>query len=141
MTEIKDLALKYRDKFLELKDNMRIEIDFCGIVLNLTGDGGGCIVSDLKEVCHFCGYSDCEYNCDESQAYFRSCNNYSSIEQQSKEDVEDVEDVSGRLKFNIMMDALESIILAHAIAGIDVNSFAYIEGIKTAAQACGNQLY
>lgn len=36
------------------------------------------------------------------------------------------------------MDALESIILAHAIAGIDIESPAYIEGIETAVEACSN---
>jgi len=36
------------------------------------------------------------------------------------------------------MDALESMILAHAIAGIDIESHAYIEGIETAVEACLN---
>ena len=40
--------------------------------------------------------------------------------------------------FNSMMDALESIILAHAIAGIDIESPAYLEGIETAVNACAN---
>lgn len=33
------------------------------------------------------------------------------------------------------VDAIESMILAHAIAGVDVESPAYIEGIETAVQA------
>ena len=41
--------------------------------------------------------------------------------------------------FNAGIDALESIILAHAVAGIDVTAPAYIEGIETAAQALGNE--
>ena len=40
--------------------------------------------------------------------------------------------------YNIAMDALESLILAHAVAGIDVASPAYLEGIETAVQACAN---
>jgi hypothetical protein len=38
------------------------------------------------------------------------------------------------------IDALESVILAHANAGIDIASPAYVEGIETAVQACGNNL-
>jgi len=40
--------------------------------------------------------------------------------------------------FNIAMDAIESIVMAHASAGIDVESPAYIEGIETAVNACAN---
>jgi hypothetical protein len=36
------------------------------------------------------------------------------------------------------MDALESIIMAHACAGIDIESPAYIEGIETAVEGCAN---
>ena len=38
------------------------------------------------------------------------------------------------------MDAIESLILAHACAGVDVASPAYIEGIEIAVEACWNQL-
>ena len=38
------------------------------------------------------------------------------------------------------MHAIESLILAHAWAGIDITAPAYIEGIETAVQACANQL-
>jgi len=37
------------------------------------------------------------------------------------------------------MDALESLILAHACAGVDVASPAYVAGIETAVEACWNQ--
>ncbi len=40
-------------------------------------------------------------------------------------------------QYNAAMDALESIILSHAIAGIDICSPAYLEGIETALDACG----
>lgn len=36
------------------------------------------------------------------------------------------------------LDALESLILAHACAGIDVGSPAYLEGIETAMDALSN---
>lgn len=40
--------------------------------------------------------------------------------------------------YNAAMDGLESMILAHAIAGIDIQSPAYIKGIETAVNACAN---
>jgi hypothetical protein len=42
-------------------------------------------------------------------------------------------------QFNAAIDGLESLILAHACAGIDVESPAYIEGIETAVEAIANQ--
>jgi len=42
--------------------------------------------------------------------------------------------------FNAAMDGIEAVILAHACAGIDITTPAYIEGIETAVQACGNNL-
>lgn len=33
------------------------------------------------------------------------------------------------------LNAIESLILAHAVAGVDIESFAYIEGIETAVDA------
>ena len=40
--------------------------------------------------------------------------------------------------FNNAIDALEALILAHACAGIDVTSPAYVEGVETAVEAIGN---
>jgi hypothetical protein len=37
------------------------------------------------------------------------------------------------------MDAIESLILAHACAGVDIASPAYIEGIETAVGTCWNK--
>jgi len=44
-------------------------------------------------------------------------------------------------RHNNMMDGIESMILAHAVAGIDIMDTAYIEGIETAVEACGNAAY
>jgi hypothetical protein len=41
---------------------------------------------------------------------------------------------------DIALDALESLILAHACEGIDVASEAYQNGIQTALDACANNL-
>jgi len=40
--------------------------------------------------------------------------------------------------FNLMMDAIESLVLGHACAGIDVSSEAYVDGLETALNACSN---
>ena len=96
-------------------DEKTIEIDEFGITIALTGDGGASITSDLKEsgIC-YCGVLDCLKHDD------------------------DEDDVEDRESFNNAMDGLESIILAHAVAGIDVTSPDYIEGIETAVQSCGS---
>ena len=41
-------------------------------------------------------------------------------------------------EYNAAIDGLESLILAHACAGIDISTPAYIEGIETAEAAIGN---
>ncbi len=38
------------------------------------------------------------------------------------------------------MEAIESLVLAHSYAGVDVASPGYVEGIKTAVEACCNNL-
>jgi len=40
--------------------------------------------------------------------------------------------------YNAAMDGIESMILAHACAGIDINTPEYIEGIETAVELCSN---
>ena len=42
--------------------------------------------------------------------------------------------------YNGAMDAIESMVLAHAMAEIDVTSNGYIEGLDTAVNACANNL-
>jgi hypothetical protein len=43
-------------------------------------------------------------------------------------------------EYNAAMDAIESIVLAHACAGVDIESPAYLEGIETAVQAIANYI-
>lgn len=96
----------------------------CGIELTLTGDGGGSITSELeREECPSCGKKDCCFSCNGSQG---------------ADDQE--EDVLGRLQYNGALDGIEAMILAHANAGIDVQSAAYLEGMETAVQAAANNL-
>jgi hypothetical protein len=76
-----------------------IKLSVFGIIINLTGDGGGAISStDLKTL----------HNDEEDELY------------------------------NSAMDGIESMILGHAIAGVDVESPAYLEGIETAVEGCAS---
>jgi hypothetical protein len=43
-------------------------------------------------------------------------------------------------QYNAAIDGLESLILAHACAGVDVQSPAYVEGIETAVDAIANHM-
>lgn len=43
-------------------------------------------------------------------------------------------------EFNAAMDAVESMVLAHACAGIDVTDHRYVEGLRTCIDACANNL-
>jgi hypothetical protein len=43
-------------------------------------------------------------------------------------------------EYNFYVNAIESLVLAHACAGIDIESPAYIEGIETAVEAISNKL-
>lgn len=70
-----------------------IRLDSFGIVVSLTGDGGGAIASSLKE---------------------------------------------GDLAYDATVDGIESMILAHAIAGIDITSPGYLQGIETAVIGAAN---
>ena len=54
--------------------------------------------------------------------------------------VSDLREDDGDEVYNAAMDGIESMILAHACAGIKICSPAYVEGIETAVQACANNL-
>ena len=43
-------------------------------------------------------------------------------------------------QYNAAIDGLESLILAHACAGVDVESPAYVEGVETAVEAIANHV-
>jgi hypothetical protein len=48
-------------------------------------------------------------------------------------------DTAANQQYNAAIDGLESLILAHACAGVDVESPAYVEGIETAVDAIANE--
>jgi len=53
-------------------------------------------------------------------------------------DLRDSETAANR-QYNAAVDGVESLILAHACAGVDVESPAYLEGIETAVDAIANE--
>ena len=48
------------------------------------------------------------------------------------------DDTEGCNDYNAALDGIESLILAHASAGLDVTSKAYQTGVQTALDACAN---
>jgi CheY-specific phosphatase CheX len=85
-----------------------VELGCYGIVIRDHGAGSASITDKLREKVD---YEALENGCGEAR---------------SMED------------FNNMIDGLTSMILAHYCAGIDVTTPAYLEGIETAVNACGN---
>lgn len=56
-----------------------------------------------------------------------------------KEEVPGIND-EGLKEYNAAMDGIESLILGHASAGVDVSSKEYIEGLKSAVEGCANNI-
>ena len=105
-----------------------IELPCYGIRLSLSRKSdaepwGGSIESpQLKDPCPYCKRLDCDGYCLESRGGM-------------SEETEEERD--SRILYNAAIDGIESLILAHACAGIDVESPAYLEGLETAVQAVG----
>jgi len=56
-----------------------------------------------------------------------------------KPDYDGPESQQHKETFNSMMDGIESMVLAHAVAEIDVEDPRYLQGIEDAVHACSNQ--
>lgn len=80
--------------------------------------GGGSISSSLHENCPDCNEASCYGHCEDGN--------------------EQEDDYFDRADFNKIMDGIESLILAQAQAGVDVESPAYLEALETAIDAIGN---
>jgi hypothetical protein len=78
-----------------------------------------------RATCPCCDQADCHFDCDGSKA---------------EDSPETEEEALERARHNAGLDALEGLILAHAIAGIDITTPAYLEGVQTALDALGNNL-
>ena len=65
----------------------------------------------------------------------------SSMDRNTPDDVEGgSEEDTDWDRYHGAINGIESLILAHACAGMDITSPAYIDGIETAVEACGNHL-
>lgn len=51
-----------------------------------------------------------------------------------------LKDADNDVNYNNAIDGIESLILAHACAGVDIESNAYVEGINSCIDALRNQL-
>lgn len=107
-----------------------IKLPCFGIQLNIEGPPNnlrGTIIydNDLYEMCPCCNQPLCNFSCDESQM---------------ENSPENEEDVCGRLQYNGAIEGITSMILSHACAGIEITSQDYVDGVKTAIDAAGQNL-
>lgn len=111
-----------------------IELNVYGIVLTVDTDnpGASTIESDIKRTgCVYCEEAACCFSCDESKA--------GGFSEETKE-LQNEDDVAIRFEYNGALAGIEAMILAHACAGIDVTTPAYLEGIETALEKVGFNL-
>jgi len=104
---------------------IRIELPCYGIKIAMSNDreSASSISSDgLHEACPGCDQPYCEFDCDSSHV----------------DDLESNAEVQNRIRFNMAIDALLGMVMAQAIAGLQVNNPAYIEGIETAIDGLMN---
>lgn len=94
--------------------------------------GGGNIHSSIKETCPYCQNADCDFDCPESSKWQNVKDTMSSIEKRAE-----LEDLRN---YNYACEGIESIILGHAVAGVDIESAAYLEGLESAIQGMANNL-
>ena len=120
---MKTIEIPCYDIVIELDEPIEKEDGIIG------GYGYGFILhSNLKEKCPHCYTDSCSGDCIGAQEYISD----RDINEQNRKQ----EEVKRMCAYNNSMIALESMILAHAVAGIDVTSPAYVEGIETAVETC-----
>lgn len=108
-----------------------------GITVKLADNGYGEVESDIPhETCPFCGQSSCVYSCDESQA--------GGFTDEGKASAEDEDALRERLQSNAAIDAVESLVLALAVAferrGMEIPKDVIDEAITTTFDALSNNL-
>ena len=52
----------------------------------------------------------------------------------------DLHDDNEEKEYKAAVDTLESLVLSHACSGVDIESFAYLEGVETTVDAVLNRL-
>ena len=123
-----------------MENNIKtIDLGVYGIKINLLVPqdekgryGAGDIISNIKEVCEHCGHRDCDFDCPDAQEYISD----RDIDMQSDKQRE----LDEQRNYNYAIEGILSMILAHAMGGLDVESEVYIEGIETAVDACTNNI-
>lgn len=85
----------------------------------------GVIRSSLKEGCPCCDQTSCFFDCDGSQ-----------MDDSPESEVE----ARQRIEKNRAYDGIESLILAHACTGMNIETPAYLQGIEEAVEAVGNNI-
>ena len=91
---------------------------------------GGAITSSLKETCPHCQDTDCDFDCPDAHEWA------------SSRDIEDCQDnlaeLASQRNYNFACDAIESMVLGHAVAGVNIETVAYLEGLEAAINAVAN---
>jgi len=93
--------------------------------------GGGNITSCLKETCPYCQDKDCDFDCPDAQEW--ASDRDEDICQSNNEEL------ASQRNYNFACEAIESMVLGHAVAGVDIESAAYLEGLEAAIDAVANK--
>lgn len=121
-------------------EQITVELNVHGIVLtgfesdieNYCAYDGGTVTSDLLETCPHCNDPACEMDCPEYKEY--ATDRDTSIVAQRLEERTEFQ------KHRAAAHTIESMVLAHWCAGVDVTDPAYKEGIETTYLAIANSL-
>ncbi len=117
-------------KILKIGNNT-IKVVFSS-ALSENGEKCGTVESNMKEICKYCHDPACNMTCFDARSDFANKNEVELL-------AHDLNVWRFQI-YNAMIDAIESMILAHACAGLDVESEPYVRGIETALDAIENQL-
>jgi len=125
-----------------MEPNCVIKLPCFGIKIELDGrlDGTkdesgwlfGNIESDLKQVCPYCNNPECEMEC---SGFMEEMSDRDADAQKEKE-----QEAINFQKCRMVENAIESLILAHVMAGVNVESSEYLNGLKTACDAIVNHI-
>jgi len=115
-------------------ENKIIRLPCFGIVVELNDQDCGIIQSTLQETCPYCKNPKCNGFCDEWED---AIDLYKSSEKIYKDMQIDRQNF---IAYRFGAHAIESLILGHAVAGVDITDLAYIQGIETAVDALGNNI-
>ena len=117
---------------LKMEQSKIIKLPCFGIVVELNDQDCGIIQSTLQETCPYCTNLACNGNCEEWMELIRQ-----SSEARREKIIVDMNDF---IAYRFGVHALESLILGHAVAGVDITDLTYIQGIETAVDALGNNI-